>query len=341
MDIDPEPSFSFLSHLDLPGAKYDLWGYNNGENEYIIVASDDSETESGNIAIVDITDPSNPIIASTIDIYGADVKTWSHYLFVAQGSNTDTEKVSQIIDISDPLNPIVVGDFPAVHNIFIDDFGYLYVSGYYDNSFIANSSGLNVSIYDLNIDPINPILIWTAPSIEQNIIPVHDISVIRNKLYIFNISSSKVEIFDVTNQNSPTLLGLYQFTGGEKVHSGWVTEDDQYLFVCLEEREKESKDIIILDISNPSSPFEVGLIQDQEHTVHNLYIIGKYAYVSFYGAGLRVYDLTEPKQPKLIYEYDTNGSSQGLGAFGVYPFSDNGIISVSDYENGLFIFKRD
>ena len=83
----------------------------------------------------------------------------------------------------------------------------------------------------------------------------------------------------------------------------------------------------------------MGIIQDQEHAVHNLYVIGKYAYVSFYGAGLRIYDISEPKQPRLFYEYDTNGSSQGLGAFGVYPFSANGIISVTDYENGLFIFK--
>lgn len=336
----PEPSFSLLSQIDITGFTADIWGYEVNGKEYVIVANWDTETEEQNITIVDVTDPLAPSIASTLDLGGLDVKVWNNYLYVAQGSNTDgAEEVSQIIDISDPLNPIVVGGFPAVHNIFIDDSGYLYVTGQFRRDpEVINES---VSIYNLNIDPENPERVWTfpAPSNGSSLRPAHDISVIRDKMYIF--MEGRIIVFNVTDHSSPIRLGEYKFSNPNILaHSGWATEDDQYLFVCLEE-DKEQEDVIILDISNPASPVEVGIMHDENYTIHNLYIIENYAYVSFYGAGLRIYDVTDPTIPSLIYEYDTNGQSSGLGAFGVYPFATSGNIYVSDVEYGLFIFKGD
>lgn len=336
---DPQAPFSFVSQLDLSGFVTDIWGYEAGGNKYAIVAGNKTKEEEGGVYIIEVTDSLNPEIVSIVKPGGYDVKVWRHYLYVSQGSNTIGAPPSQIIDISNPQAPVLVGEFPSVHNAFIDSAGYLYTTGYYSNSTIPNSTGLSVSIYDLNSSPESPELIWTAYAEDELEKPAHDISVIRDKLYIFYHNMAKVEIYDVREQSSPVFLGEYQFSPNLGVHSGWATEDDKYLYVCIEE-EESMKDVVILDISNPASPFEVGNIHDELHTVHNLYIIENYAYVSFYGAGLRVYDVSNPELPVLAYEYDTNGSSEGLGAFGVYPFATSGAIYVSDVENGLFVFTE-
>ena len=339
-EIEPIIEFSFIAQQELPANNNDLWGYVQDDKEYMIVVSGNDGLVEGRTTIIDISVPQHPSIASTIPTAGADVKVWKNYLYIAQGSNTYVEYLSsKIYDIANPAEPMLVGTFPAFHNIYIDELGYLFVTGYSDSGFFPNSVGLGVSIYDLNTNPQDPDLIWTAPSDESKVNLAHDIFVLRDKLYTFSSRLSKIEIYDLTNRSAPVLLGRYRFENNTNVHSGWVSPDDQYLYVCLEEIEDQI-DVIILNISDPSTPFEVGKIHDTENTIHNLYVIDNYAYTSFYNAGLRIYDLANPTMPELIYEYDTNEAGPGLGAFGVYPFSPNGYIGVSDWKNGLFIFKK-
>lgn len=333
--------YILLSQLDLSGNIFDLWGYENAEDEFIIVTSRSNETENGEVVIVNINDPQEPIIASRIQEVAVDVKVWGNYIYTASGSNIDNlTRSGHIFDLADPTRPQKVGTIPDVHNIFIDDLGYLYVTGYFNNSTISGSTGLEVSIYDLNTDPESPQLVSSVLSYPEYIIPAHDIFVKGDRLYIFSASSSYIEIVDLQDRNAPRSLGRHTFENNANVHSGWVTKDNQHLYVCLEESEDSEIDVVILDISNVSTITPVGSIHDTENTIHNAYIIEDLAYTSFYNAGFRVYDVSNPIVPTLIYSYDTNPLSDGLGAFGVYPFSNNGIIAVSDWSNGLFLFKK-
>ncbi|SFS54149.1 choice-of-anchor B domain-containing protein [Zhouia amylolytica] len=326
------PDLTFLSQTDIPGNSLDLWGFTKNGEEHVVIAG------TRNTAIVNIEDPSDPEVVSIISSAGFDVKVWENYLYIAEGGHLEGDPPSTIYNISNLESPVLVGTFPAVHNIFIDDFGYLYVSGYHPNSSITGSEGLNMSIYDLNNTPETPELIWTAPG--QPSVPVHDMAVINNTLYAFDIELHKVDIYDVTDRKAPELLGTYQFTDESNVHSGWPSTSEQYLYVCLEEAAGD-EDIVILDISDPADINISGTIHDTGFTVHNLYVIGNLAYTSFYRAGLRVYDITDPTDPILYYEYDTNNATSTTGAFGVYPFSESGYISVSDVEFGLYVFKAE
>lgn len=333
--------YTLLSQLDLFGNVNDLWGYINAEDEFIIVTSISNETENGEVAIININDPLKPVIASRIQQDAVDAKIWKNYLYIVSGSNTyNLNHNGQIFDLANPTQPKQVGSIPDFHNIFIDDLGYLYVTGYFDNPTISKTKGLEVSIYDLNPDPKFPKLVSSILSSPDFIIPAHDIFVKGDRLYIFSTSSSYIEIVDIQDRGSPKSLSRYTFENNENVHSGWVTKDDQYLYVCLEEAEDSEIDIVILDISNTSSITPVGSIHDTENVIHNAYIIEDIAYTSFYNAGFRVYDVSDPIDPLLVYSYDTNPLSDGLGAFGVYPFSKSGIIAVSDWANGLFLFKK-
>ncbi len=336
---EPEPEqFSFIEQVDLTGRTMDLWGITRGDNEYVIVTGMPDVSSDGWTYIIDITNPSDPAIKSVIEYGGMDVKVWGNYVYVANGNNVISAYESKIFDISDISAPKLVGSFPSYHNIFIDG-GNLFTNGYYGNLTTADSIGQDIAIFDINETPENPKLIWAKDS-GRLVGPVHDIAVIRNKLYSFDISAAKIEIYDLADRTVPQLLGQYQFQGDYNVHSGWVTEDDGFLFVCMEQSEPGDIDIVILDISDPASIIEVGSIHDPAHIAHNLYIIDNYAYTSFYSAGLRIYDISNPANPELVYDYDTNGDVPGAGAFGVYPFFPSGVICVSDVDNGLFIFKK-
>ena len=49
-------------------------------------------------------------------------------------------------------------------------------------------------------------------------------------------------------------------------------------------------------------------------------------------------DITDPTNPSVAYQYDTYPGGGGfVGAWGVYPYSDNGFIYISDIGNGLLV----
>jgi choice-of-anchor B domain-containing protein len=274
------------------------------------------------------------------------MKVWQNYLYVVDGTHDHSgENSGMIYDISDPNDPVAVGNFPSAHNIFIDDRGYLYLSG---RHVIINGEEQErgITIFDLKNSPTDPELVWSSELSES-----HDVAVIGNRMFDFH-GRMGTFIYDVTNPSAPTLLGAAQ-TGEGFDHSGWTTEDGNFLFVTNELAastqhdflSEGGPDVLIWDISNVSNPVKVGEIHDNSSRVHNLYIVGNLAYISYYSAGLKIFDVTNPQNPELLYTYDTNGaiggeSADGFnGAFGVYPFSSSGNIYVSDVSTDLFVFS--
>jgi choice-of-anchor B domain-containing protein len=178
---------------------------------------------------------------------------------------------------------------------------------------------------------------------DTNALGSHDVAVIRNRMYDFHANDATY-IYDVQDPADPQLLGEVR-NPNTYHHSGWVTEDDRYLFICDETAADPLPDITIWDISDPANPTMVGDISDNTARAHNLYIIDNLAYVSYYGAGFKIFDVSAPSSPLLLDQYQTNlnqgiGIGNGfLGAFGVYPFGPEGRILVSDMDNGLFVFE--
>ncbi len=314
---------TLLGNLALSGEASDVWGYfdETTGKEYAIVGFIGNVT---GIHIVDVSDPTNPLQVAIMDsIPGFDVKIWRNYVYTVTGSPIDS---GAIVDISNPAAPAVVGAFPSSHNIFIDQYGYMY----------SEEPGLR--IFSLS-DPLNPALIWRSGNAG------HDAAVICNRLYDFH-GFVATNIYDVTNPEIPQLLG----TIGESPmlqfhHSGWPSEDGNYLFICdeLGANSNSRPDITVWDISDLSNPQFITSFNDENARVHNLYVIGDYAYVSYYAAGFRVFRISDPTQLIVVDEFDTSPSVVGRealdGAFGVYPFTRSGNIYVSDLETGLFIFS--
>ncbi len=337
--------FEKISTLRLPGnSKSDVWGFNQAGKEFAVVG--DMSEGNYNFSIIEVTNPAGPVIVSTIAYPAFDMKVWQNYLYVVYGGHDQTEEnLGRIYNIQNPAAPVVVGKFPSSHNIFIDSRGYLYLSG--KHQMVNNEEQeFGITIYDLNNNPTDPQLKWSSDLSES-----HDMAVIGNRMYDFH-GEMGTFIYDVSNPSAPILLSTIDDDTGFD-HSGWPTEDGNYLFITNEFAASSQfnfttrggPDISIWDISNLSNPVKVGEIHDNFSRVHNLYIVGDLAYISYYSAGLKIFNVVDPENPVLLYNFDTNGSigagsDDGFnGAFGVYPFSNSGNIFVSDINSGLSIFK--
>ena len=312
-----------MSQID-PGAGQvaysDVWGYTDNATgrEYALIGSLSGEL----IYVVDATDPAAPEVVGQALVPSFDFKTWGQYLYSVTGGGDGGANLGRIVDLSDPTASAVVGSFPSSHNLTIDSRGFMYLE----------SPGLR--IYDLNPDPLHPRLLW-----EDGGSPGHDATVVGDRLYDFH--GSGVRIYDVSQRDTPQLLGPVTHPSISYYHNGWPSSDGRFLFVTDELARGSTADVTIWDIAEVDDPVLVSSIHESQSTVHNVIIIGDLAYISYYAAGFRVYDVSDPTQPALAFEHDTSPpSGEGWhGAFGVYPFAPSGNVYISDMQTGLHIFS--
>ncbi len=318
---DNNGGIQLLGKIEFQQNITDVWGYvDSAGKEYALVGF------SGGIHIVDVNNPQEPVLVSTVDtVPGFDVKVWQNYAYTVNGSGNG---LGGIIDISDPAKPEIVGSFPSSHNIFISEAGYMYLE----------TERANLRAYNLNPDPKNPTLIWTGTTSDG-----HDAIVKDNRLYDF-AARIATNIYDVTNPASPRLEGSISRPALIAYHhSGWPSENGDFLFICHEITNKGDPDLTVWDIRDPGNPKLVTEYDDKDTNVHNLYIIGNFAYTSYYNSGFRIFDVSDPANIVVVDEFDTSPDVDTgrlfQGAFGVYPFAPSGNIYVTDVTDGLFIFS--
>jgi len=320
---------TLIGQLSLPrdGNNTDVWGWIHPLTavEYAIVGNHDN---LGGFAAVDCSDPTNPVLAKQVtNFYGFDVKAYHQYIYCVNGYSGSTG--GNIVDLLTVKQPDWAGMMPDAHNIAIDPRGWLYLIGV--------GSQKETRLYDLRSDPTHPALVW-----EDNVNGTHDASVVGNRLYSFG-GFNFTRVYDITNPQAPTVICQINDPAIVYHHSGYPTEDGNYLVIPDELAQDPTPDITVWDISNLADPKRVAEIADPTSTVHNLYIVGDYAFVSYYTAGFKVFDVSDPTQPRLADEYDTAPSLTGEGKYdggwGVYPFTNSGAVFVSDKQSGLFVFQ--
>jgi choice-of-anchor B domain-containing protein len=82
-------------------------------------------------------------------------------------------------------------------------------------------------------------------------------------------------------------------------------------------------------------------------TDHNLFVRGNRVYMSNYGSGLRVLDISQPDNPREIAFFDSaplgdneaGTSSSQSGAWSNYPFFENGLVVFTSVREGLFVVR--
>ncbi len=160
-------------------------------------------------------------------------------------------------------------------------------------------------------------------------------------------------VYDITNLDEPSLLAT--LTGIDGVlwgHTFTPSPDGRY---AVAETEYQYAPLRIFDlepalsgrvktISHPISAWTA----DWRHLAHNHEVRWPYVFVSAYVDGLQVFSLADPKHPETVAYYDTyigplneNRPPVFNGAFGVDVRNADGLIVVSDFSSGFWIFRMD
>jgi len=214
--------------------------------------------------------------------------------------------------------------FTSAHNLYIAD-GFAYVVG--------TSQG-GIHILDLS-NPTNPVQVGYYGASGY----VHDVYVWNDTAYVS--SANTYDLVNLTNKSNPQLISQSAALPGIYAHSGWLTEDKRYFIAC---EEFNVRDITIWDLQDRSSwdIIEQGWQMTGSSPVHNVFVLGNYAHISYYTSGYVVLDISEPSSPQFAGQYDTYPQNNGAnydGAWGCYPYLPSGNVLVSDMSTGLYILK--
>ncbi len=310
-----------------PGTAYaDVWGYAADGREYALMGA------TGGTSIIDVTDPANPVEVDFIPGPTAppyewrDIKTHLNYAYVVT-EGTGSGQGLQIIDLSNlPTSASLVNTvdtwFNRAHDIFIDN-GYAYVVG--------TGGGGGMHILDLS-DPVNPVqtAYYTASGY------IHDVYVWDDT--VVACAADSYDLVDVSNKNNPQLVSLSSPIPGIYAHSGWMTEDKRY-FIAAEEF--NVRDLIVYDLQDRST-WDVVVPSWQmsgNSPIHNIFVLGNYAHISYYKDGYVVLDISDPTNPTFVGQYDTFPGTGGTydGAWGCYPYLPSGNVILSDMSTGLYV----
>ncbi|UCC80298.1 MAG: hypothetical protein JSW64_02755 [Candidatus Zixiibacteriota bacterium] len=316
---------------------------------YAFIASD-----TVGLVILNVQDPHNPTLASTILDQAWHVHVDGNYAYVAAGSFG-----LKIINITDPSSPAIVGSYGSTA------YGYIFADS---NYVYFSSESQDLQIIDVS-DPTSPVLVGLFDTEGSSVV-----FVAGNRLYtIYN----GISILDITDRSNPTLLSTY-------AQAGTVTdlyEKDNYLYAA------DTYGLMVFDVSNPSNPVYCGLENAILHCngldiegelaftgpqwynashglavidisnpleptktgeyesypeVEFLYVSDTHAYVVHRDIGLSIVDITDPSSPIVESFLAMNGEAQGVYGYGDYVYVADGyagleIVDVQEPENPIIV----
>lgn len=335
----------------------DVWGYDSPTGQAMALVGLCDGT-----AIVDVSDVATATVLTTIPgprSVWRDIKTFDHYAYVIHDVVHSTDPAGtgvgvQIIDLADPAFPVVstlTDGFIRAHNLYIDeDLEQLYVVGWDPDAAALVGSGFHPEnqtagfahgfrIYDLSADPENPIFLgmWDERY-------VHDLHVRNNTVYAAALSDG-LWFVDISDPSAPSTIDHITYTQGPPgpalnnfTHNVWVTDDGSTAVVTDEALGQRLK---FFDVSDLSAAVKIAEYEAKPGILpHSAFIAGDKTYVSYYSEGAVILDISDPAAPLEIGYYDTFlGAETHNGAWGMYPFSESGLIYVSDIVSGLYVFE--
>ncbi len=280
--------------------------------------------------IYDLADKTNPALLSAIPIKPAclDVQVHGRYLFISFANGMAW------YDIIDPRQPKLVHDFKPGINAHTS-----FVSG--NTLYIADQVSRGVRIFDIT-DKKNPRAL--ADVIEPGL-TIHDMTIIRGRMYAAWIFGQPggLTVVDVNMPSNPRVLVKIRYPQAA-THSAWPTEDERYILTTDEVSLNPLRNTLkIWDARTLGQLTQVAEFMPPgavaEPVVHNVYVRGRYAYVSHYCEGVRILDIANPHNPREAAFYDVNSDPQcdSDSNWGVDPFSD--LIYASDMQQGLFVLE--
>lgn len=263
------------------------------------------------VFIFDISNPDNPVLSSwynpTPNLQFLEAIVIGNRGYFGAGGGTDGV---HIVDLSNPSNPVLLGKvnsttgggYNTIHEMMVFDHnGSRYLL---ENS----NSTANRNLRIINVtNPAAPTLKWDFLSSDGGW--VHAMHIRGDRLFLSGFtSSSRIDIYDMANlaSQAPVFLGSV-LIGNDRNHSAWTNETGEYLYSA---RELSNGDLRVYDVRIPSQATLIRTIRAADLNLnaispHNPVVMGNKLYVSWYQAGVQVFDITDPTNPKRDAQYDT------------------------------------
>ncbi|MEQ3653670.1 MAG: choice-of-anchor B family protein [Glaciecola sp.] len=377
----PCNNMSLLSHVpvnEFPTSSQranDIWGHVdlNTMKEYALVGL------RRGVALVDVSDPVNPFVINAIqgqdttwrDIkvyqyFNRDLNKWEAYAYATADSATEGLTIMNLSNPDEGL-ALVTRDINdrSAHNIYISNVDYglnIKNSLAEPQAHILGSNVRGGSLRSYRISaPETPIPTYFLSNANRSdythdasSLLINDVRADRdcvNKTaagctVMLDFNEGTLRLWDHSALGGAVELSSVSYPNVEYTHSGWWSEDRQYVILhdeLDEQRNGLNTTVHIFDISDLNAPTLVSTWVGPTRAVdHNGFVRGNKYYMSNYTRGVTVLDLSDPTSPTEIGYFDTFPSITNAsfnGVWGVYPYLPSGIILASDIQGGLYVLK--
>ncbi len=164
-------------------------------------------------------------------------------------------------------------------------------------------------------------------------------------------NENAISIADLTDKKNPVAISRASYPNVAYAHQAWFTDDHRFLYLNDEGDESSGKGeaakgtrTMVWDLADLSDPI---LVKEHIGTTkaidHNLYVKGDRMYQANYRSGLRILDISDPRNPKEVGFMDTHPGDDGTpgfdGAWSVYPYFKSGAIVVTSIGEGVFFIR--
>ncbi|MEL7187562.1 MAG: choice-of-anchor B family protein, partial [Pseudomonadota bacterium] len=359
----------------------DIWGFIdlNTHREYAIMGY-----QTGT-SVYDVTDPENPAEVGFVDGQSTtwrDIKVhqawnaadgrWNAYAYISADSTSDGLFIIDLTDLPHRVSRLSYpSDFSAAHNVYLTDTDFSTGLSITGDAPVLILAGSNINDgrfrgYSL-ADPTSPSFV-SAPATPGDQpggdrLYMHDgasmvVTDDRRNTQCVNAAASdhcdivldfnegSLDIWDYTNPGNPQRLSTTPYSNATYTHSGWWSEDQQFVFLQdeLDERDRGLQTTLrVFDVSDLTAPTLAGTWTGPTRAIdHNGFVRGNRYYMSNYSRGLTILDITNAASPVTVGRFDSYPSGDGVGfpgAWGAYPYLPSGNVAISDIDSGLYIVR--
>ncbi len=239
---------------------------------------------------------------------GTGVSLLGSHVYLSATANSNRPRL-YVFDVSNPANPvrtdaeITADDFYGV--VTVDEANVAYTIGGQTNN--------QLRVWDVS----NPSAITQVTTRSLNALGY---VLWIDGTYLYAGAANGLRIFDITNPSAPTLVTA--FNPGTEARG--VTVIDTYAYLATPH---DGKELLIVDISNPASPNEVGSY-DLSGSVDGLSVAarGNKLYLGRYNNSssnpeIYIFDRTNPTAPTLLKSIDYGGDVNSMIPAGPYLFT--------------------